>query len=655
VSSLVATVSFAQVPIGDEFRLHEEIGNIQLNSGICSDASGAFLGTWDHLSRIWARGFDAGGEPLWPSIELTNLESSYGIRPRCDLNSWGEGAAVWGAGAPSNVTARPIEPGILLGPESWSFWSDHDHPSGNVSVASCGADGSINVSWIAAGSRLDLLDVWVQTAQRDGTLGPGPLRAQTDGPFNSSFPTETDVAWLDGGRLVVVWNAPGADLDQDGILARIYDAEGNPEGPAFLVNSYEIDLQIDPEVDSDAAGNFLVVWDSFWQDGSGEGIFAQRFDRLGHRLGPEIQVSSDVYSGQYEPSVAVDWAGNAVVSYSSIQEGEDLREDVYIRAYRADGTALGEQVMLNQQVPGPQDKSSVTLSDAGTGAASWHSFQLFAPFNGSEDVLARRFSLPCLAGETTLCLQGGRFLVRALYETAAGARGFGQSIELSPDSGGFWFFAEDNFELLVKVVNGCDWNGRFWIYAAGLTDVEVRLVVTDTWTGAVETYTNPQGTAFVPVQQIEQFATCAAVEPVGFAVEALPVRARLRTAPAAGAAPGAACVPDATRLCLNGGRFRASATWTAFDGSSGSGIAAALADDSGLFWFFDPEILELAVKVIDGCDLNQRFWVYAAGLTNVAVTLTVEDTERGVTWQRSTALAEPFPPILDSAAFATCP
>jgi len=553
-----------------------------------------------------------------------------------------------------NVAARPIVSGTDFLASTLSLAPAAELGAGNPSVHAR-SDGMLVAAWILIGFPVPLVDVWVTTVGPDGAVGVEPRRAQIGGGYNSILPTVTDVAWLDGGRFVVVWNAPGADLDQDGILARIYDADGNPEGPAFLVNSYEIDLQIDPEVDSDAAGNFMVVWDSFWQDGSGEGIFAQRFDRLGNRLGSEIQVSSDVYTGQYEPSVSVDWAGNAVVSYSSIQEGEDLREDVYLRAYRADGTPLGEQVLFNQTIPGPQDSSSVTLSDAGIGVVAWHSYQVWGPLQDSDDIMARRFSLPCLAGPTTLCLQGGRFLVRALYETAAGARGFGQSIELSPDSGGFWFFAEDNFELLVKAVDGCDWNGKFWIYAAGLTDVEVRLVVTDTWTGTVETYTNPQGTAFVPVQQIEQFATCAAVEPVGFAAEALPVRARPRTAPAAGAEPDAACVPDTTHLCLNGGRFRASATWAAFDGSSGAAIAVALTDDSGLFWFFDPEILELAIKVIDGCELNQSFWVYAAGLTNVAVTLTVEDTERDVTWQRTTALAEPFPPILDSAAFTTCP
>ena len=513
------------------------------------------------------------------------------------------------------------------------------------------SDGTRAASWVTNGSSLNLTDVWIQTIGADGSLGPGPIRVQQDGAYNSSFPTETDVAWLDSGRLVVVWNAPGADLDQDGVLARIYDANGSPEGPAFLVNSYEIDLQVDPEVDSDSYGNFTVVWDSFWQDGSGEGIFAQRFDRLGQEVGPEFQVSSNVYSGQYEPSVSVDWAGNSVISFSSILEEPDLAFDTYVRAYRADGTAIGDQVLVNQQIVYEQDASSISLSDSGTFVVSWHSNQYFdPPYGADEDVIARRFTLPCLPGPTTLCLLGDRFLVRALYETAAGARGFGEAIPLTSGSGGFWFFAPDNFELLVKLVDGCDWNGRFWVFGAGLTDVKVDLVVTDTWTGTVETWRSTQGEPFAPVQQIERFATCDAPRPVTFAPGSANDESPRRVATSDGL-----CTPDATHLCLNGGRFRVAATWRAFDGLAGPAMSAPLADDSGLFWFFSPENLELAIKVIDGCQLNSNFWVYTAGLTNVEVHLTVEDLLRDRSWHFDNPLGRAFPPVLDSSALNTCP
>jgi hypothetical protein len=58
------------------------------------------------------------------------------------------------------------------------------------------------------------------------------------------------------------------------------------------------------------------------------------------------------------------------------------------------------------------------------------------------------------------------------------------------------------------VLNACSFNAAYWTFAGGLTDVNVIMTVTDTQTGAVKTYTNPQGTAFQPIQDTSAFFTC---------------------------------------------------------------------------------------------------------------------------------------------------
>lgn len=109
-------------------------------------------------------------------------------------------------------------------------------------------------------------------------------------------------------------------------------------------------------------------------------------------------------------------------------------------------------------------------------------------------------------------------------------------------------------------------------------------------------------------------------------------------------------------LLLDEGRFRVAVEWTTAAGSSGTGTAVALTADSGYFWFFNPNNVELVVKVLDACSLTgvNRFWFFAAGLTNVATTITVEDLWTGEQKVYETALGQPFPPINDIAAFATC-
>jgi hypothetical protein len=115
------------------------------------------------------------------------------------------------------------------------------------------------------------------------------------------------------------------------------------------------------------------------------------------------------------------------------------------------------------------------------------------------------------------------------------------------------------------------------------------------------------------------------------------------------------CVPDATTLCLNGGRFRVTVDWTTPLGTSGQGMAQALTADSGYYWFFQPDNIETVVKVLDGCGTNDRYWVFAAGLTNVEVDLLVTDTASGITRPYHNPQGTSFRAILDTAAFATCP
>jgi CSLREA domain-containing protein len=116
----------------------------------------------------------------------------------------------------------------------------------------------------------------------------------------------------------------------------------------------------------------------------------------------------------------------------------------------------------------------------------------------------------------------------------------------------------------------------------------------------------------------------------------------------------ASCEPDADTLCLGAGsRFRATVHWTA-QGNGGPGKAVPLALDTGAFWFFDAANLELTVKVLDGCGVNNRFWVFLSGLTDVGVEVTVTDTATGETWTHTHAAGTALQPRLDTNALEVC-
>jgi V8-like Glu-specific endopeptidase len=107
-----------------------------------------------------------------------------------------------------------------------------------------------------------------------------------------------------------------------------------------------------------------------------------------------------------------------------------------------------------------------------------------------------------------LVLGNGRFEVRAAFRTSTGAEGNANPTVLTNDTGYFWFFDNDNVELVVKVLNACVINQRYWVYAGGLTDTAVTLDVTDTLADTTVRYSNPLGTAFQPITDSDAFATC---------------------------------------------------------------------------------------------------------------------------------------------------
>jgi hypothetical protein len=117
-------------------------------------------------------------------------------------------------------------------------------------------------------------------------------------------------------------------------------------------------------------------------------------------------------------------------------------------------------------------------------------------------------SAPCVPGGASLCLAGGRFAITASYLTGRGRSGPGQAVPLTSDTGYFWFFAAGSVEAVVKVLDGCALDDSYWVFAAGLTDVQVTISVTDTRTGLAKTYTNPQGSAFQPIQDTSALPVC---------------------------------------------------------------------------------------------------------------------------------------------------
>jgi predicted esterase len=117
------------------------------------------------------------------------------------------------------------------------------------------------------------------------------------------------------------------------------------------------------------------------------------------------------------------------------------------------------------------------------------------------------------------------------------------------------------------------------------------------------------------------------------------------------------CAADATHPCLQHRRFRVAVTWQDGSGHTGVGsvVPAAASANSAVLWFFDPGNWEMLVKVLDGCALNQRIWVFSAATTNVEYTLTVTDTVTHQVRTYHNPAGQSAAAITDTDAFSSCP
>jgi hypothetical protein len=160
--------------------------------------------------------------------------------------------------------------------------------------------------------------------------------------FTTADQNDAAVAFDAAGNFVIAWQGNAQDGSLDAVLAQRYSSSGTPLGGEFRVNTFTISGQGDPAVGCDQVGNFLIVWDSFGQDGDNTGIYAQRFASTGAPLGGEFRVNTYTTSAQRFPTVAFDSSGNFVVAWDT-----GFFADISAQRFASTGAPLGTEFRVN--------------------------------------------------------------------------------------------------------------------------------------------------------------------------------------------------------------------------------------------------------------------------------------------------------------------
>jgi hypothetical protein len=214
--------------------------------------------------------------------------------------------------------------------------------------------------------------VWAQ-----GPLGP-EFRINT---YTIHEQSHAAVASDSVGNFVVVWESDEQDGSNPGVFGQRYASTGAPLGPEFRVNTFTPDYQNDPSIASDSAGNFVVVWSSLDQDGSGLGVFGQRYASTGAPLGPEFRVNTFTLDYQAASSVASAATGNFVVLWTSVDQ-DGRGRGVFGQRYASSGAPLGPEFRVNTYTAHDQRYPSVASDAAGNFVVVWSSLAQDGPDRG---------------------------------------------------------------------------------------------------------------------------------------------------------------------------------------------------------------------------------------------------------------------------------
>ena len=248
-------------------------------------------------------------------------------------------------------------------------------------------NGTFTITWSAT-TGFGVSDIYARRYDKTGAALGNEFLVNDEGNGVGTVDDQLNstLAVNAAGDFVVTWQS----VTQNGfgleIYARRYSAAGVPKEKAFKVNAPNASAQQNPAVAIAADGSFVVVWESLNQEaaaanGSGWGIFAQRYGADGKPVGTEFQVNPDSAApsspgsanDQRKPSVAIDpTTGNFVVTWTSDDGGGTLKDkEVYFRQFQANGTALGGQVKAAQVITENQQYSTVAMLPGGGFAIAW--------------------------------------------------------------------------------------------------------------------------------------------------------------------------------------------------------------------------------------------------------------------------------------------
>jgi hypothetical protein len=358
----------------------------QSDPAVASNSIGEHVVVWvtdtdTNSTDIMFLRYDKYGRAVGTETLVCSVAAGAQVNPDVAMDPLGNFVVVWagyGTGDDYGIYARLFD---TFGKAQGEQFRVNQYRINNQDLPSVAMDanGDFLVTWTSYGQDGDKDGVYARRYNKLGQALSSEFRVNTT---TKNRQDSSDVAMDTNGNFVVIWESDQQDGSSWGIYGQRYNSSGQAVGSEFRVNTYTTDKQIDPHVAMDASGDFIVVWSSFNQDGSGYGVYARRYNSAGTALNAsEFRVNQTAVNWQLEAAVSTDYNGNFVVVWTAFGQDDELIKDygVYARLFNANGSdrlnsstglAYGE-FCINATTLGDQRAPDVAMDSDGDFVVVW--------------------------------------------------------------------------------------------------------------------------------------------------------------------------------------------------------------------------------------------------------------------------------------------
>jgi hypothetical protein len=379
-----------------EFADNSYTTNIQRYPAVGLDANGDAFVTWTSYGQdgsgygIYGQRFDAAGNKIGAEIPVNTFTTDWQSRPSVAVDADGDAFVVWHSanqdgdsygiyGQRFNASGAKVGGEIRI-----NTYTTNSQRFPSVAVD---ANGDAFVTWTSYGQDGSGNGIYGQRFDPSGIKVGGEFQINT---FTNDQQDNASVAIDSVGDALVTWESLGQDGSGPGIFGQRFNASGAKVGSEFQVNTYATNNQRFPTVAMDADGDTVTIWASKYQDGSGYGIYGQRFNASGVKVGGEFQINTFNSGDQNFPSVAIDADGDTWVTWMSLHQNGDAYE-VFAQRFNTAGAKVGGEFQINTYTASSQQFPSVAMDTNGDVVVAWESS---GQDGSSRGVYGQRFRAP---------------------------------------------------------------------------------------------------------------------------------------------------------------------------------------------------------------------------------------------------------------------